>query len=161
MILRGLRQTVLAILLIFPTSQTEAETLIEAFGKKISDDDVRVFVTEGLKNIHLALCEHNMPCAPATAKDFDSPPISLEDGRAAMAHGIVSALAEWCRLDFKRSFLPMMVYGRHKMKMNDRSLALMALMHGNFQRRQLEFYQKKGQCPPQFRDQLDAQLPKF
>ena len=55
----------------------------------------------------------------------------------------------------------MLAFGRTKLKMSDRPLMLMTLMHGDFQARQFAFYQDKGACPPQFKTQLDAQLPRL
>jgi hypothetical protein len=54
----------------------------------------------------------------------------------------------------------MIAFGKYKMKMNDRQLQLMSLIHGDFYGRQLAFYTKSGQCPATLREQLDAQLPK-
>ncbi len=157
----GWRLIGIAFLAASVSSGAHAETLVERFGKSIPDSAVRPFIEEALKNIHSARCEADNFCAAATEKEFENPPINLQDGRAALAHGVASALAQWCGLDWKRSFLPMMAFGRHKMKMGDRSLALMTLMHGSFQARQLKFYQSKGVCPDKLRADLDAQLPKL
>ena len=65
------------------------------------------------------------------------------------------------RLDWKRSFLPMIAFGKGQKRTSDRQLQLMTLIHGDFQDRQLATYVKSGQCPPTLRSQLDAQLPKL
>lgn len=78
-----------------------------------------------------------------------------------MAHGIISALAQWCGLNWQRSFLPMLTFGRVKMKMTERQLILMTLMHGNMQVRQFKIYESSGRCPDTLRAQLDTQMPKF
>jgi hypothetical protein len=48
---------------------------------------------------------------------------------------------------------------REQRKMNYRQLQVMALIHGDFQRRQIATYVTSGQCPPTLRNQLDAYLP--
>ncbi|MEA2838378.1 MAG: hypothetical protein QOD89_2928 [Bradyrhizobium sp.] len=78
-----------------------------------------------------------------------------------MVFAIKSALAQWCGLDWKRSFLPMIAFGKNQKKMSDRQLQLMTLIHGDFQGRQLATYMKSGQCPPTLLSQLDTQLPKL
>jgi hypothetical protein len=138
-----------------------AQTFDEKYGKMISDDAAREAIKLALKKIGTAVCESNRPCAAASADEFDRPPITVIDGRAAMVFGIKSALAQWCGLDWKRSFLPMIAFGKQKMRMSDRQMQLMTLIHGDFQGRQFAFYSKSGQCPPQLQQQLDAQLPKL
>jgi hypothetical protein len=91
-----------------------------------------------------------------------TPPIKLVDGRAAIVFAIKSALAQWCGLDWKRSFLPMIAFGKYRMKYSDRQMHLMALIHGDFYARQYAFYSKTGQqCPAALRERLDTQLPKI
>jgi hypothetical protein len=55
----------------------------------------------------------------------------------------------------------MLAFGKQKVRMSDRQMQLMTLIHGDFQGRQFAFYSKSGQCPPQLQQQLDAQLPKL
>jgi len=69
---------------------------------------------------------------PMVAGSNPRPPISMEDGRAAMVFAMKSALAQWCGLDWKRSFLPMIAFGKNQKKMSDRQLQLMTLIHGDF-----------------------------
>ncbi len=139
----------------------KAETFDEKYGRMISDDAARAAIRVALKKIHTVTCESNKPCAAASAEELARPPITVEDGRTAMVFAIKSALAQWCRLDWKRSFLPMIAYGKLQKKMNDRQLQLMTLIHGDFQARQLVSYINSGSCPTTLRDQLDAQLPKL
>jgi hypothetical protein len=142
-------------------ARANAQTFDEKYGKMISDGAARAAIKLALEKIGTAICESNQPCAPAIPEEFERPPITVVDARAAMVFGIKSALAQWCGLDWRRSFLPMIVFGKQKMKMSDRQMQLMTLIHGDFQGRQLAFYSKSGKCPPQFRQQLDAQLPKL
>ena len=147
--------------LIVATSPVRAETFDEKYGKMILDDTAREAIKLALTKITTATCESKKPCPPATPEEFTRPPITIIDGRAAMVFAIKSALAQWCGLDWKRSFLPMIAFGKHHQKMSDRQLQLMTLIHGDFQGRQFAFYSKSGQCPPSLRDQLDAQLPRL
>jgi hypothetical protein len=137
------------------------ETFDQKFGKSITDGAASEAIKLALTKIQTATCESDKPCARASAEEFSRPPISLEDGRAAMVFAIKSALAQWCGLDWKRSFLPMIAFGKGQKKMSDRQLQLMTLIHGDFQGRQLATYMKSGQCSPTLRSQLDAQLPKL
>jgi hypothetical protein len=137
------------------------ESFDEKYGRMISDGAAQESIKSALTKIHTATCESNKSCTPASASEFTNPPITTVDGRAAMVFAIKSALAQWCGLDWKRSFLPMIVFGKNKMKMSDRQLQIMTLIHGDFQARQLATYTKGGQCPAMLRSQLDAQLPKL
>lgn len=137
------------------------ESFDEKFGKMISDDAARDSIKLALTKIHTTVCESKKPCAPTNASELANPPITIVDGRAAMMFAIKSALAQWCGIDWKRSLWPMIAFGKHKMKMSDRQLQLITLIHGDFQARQLATYAKAGQCPATLRGQLDSQLPKL
>jgi len=78
-----------------------------------------------------------------------------------MVFAIKSALASWCDLDWRRSFLPMLGFGKEVMRFDDRRLNLMTLIHGDFMARQFAFYRNAGNCPAQTKQQLDAYLPKL
>jgi hypothetical protein len=147
--------------LVLASNSAAQETFDQKFGKMITDSAASEAIKLALTKIHTATCESNKPCARASVEEFARPPISLEDGRAAMVFAIKSALAQWCGLDWKRSFLPMIAFGKNQKKMSDRQLQLMTLIHGDFQGRQLATYMKSGQCPPTLLSQLDTQLPKL
>jgi len=127
----------------------------------ITDDAARTAIQVALTKIQTATCENSKPCSPTTPQELKQPPIATEDGRAAMAFAIRSALAAWCGLDWKRDFLPMIAFGKQQKKMNDRQLQLMTFIHGDFQGRQLITYTKSGQCPAGVKNQLDLELPKL
>ena len=143
------------------TTSVAQESFDEKYGRMISDGAAQEALRLALTKIHTATCEFSKPCASTSASEFTAPPITIVDSRAAMVFAIKSALAQWCGLDWKRSFLPMIAFGKYKMKMNDRQLQLMTLIHGDFQARQLMTYTKGGQCPATLRSQLDTQLPKL
>ncbi len=138
-----------------------AESLVEKYSKMVSDESVKPFIKDALTKIQLVTCEENTPCTEATEEEFSKPPITIIEGRAAMAHAIVSALAQWCGLDWKRSFLPMIAYGKYHEKMTDRNLQLLTIIHGTFQESQFQFYKKSGGCPEKFKNELDTNLPKL
>ena len=142
------------------TAQVEAQSLIDKYGKMVSDDAVRIFMVDALKKVHLEKCEGGKPCSAATPQEFEQLPISVAAGRAALSHGIISALAQWCGLNWQRSFLPMIAYGRRQMKMTDRPLMIMTLMHAALFKRQSEQYRTQGTCPARLLQDLDSQLPK-
>jgi hypothetical protein len=137
------------------------EQRFEQIGKLISDEAATEAIKLALTKIDQATCESNKPCARASAEEFSRPPIKVEDGRAAMIYAVNSALAQWCGLDWKRSFLPMIAYGKHHEKMTDRKLQLMTLIHGDFMGRQLASYMKSGQCPANLKARLDTDLPRL
>lgn len=144
---------------ILPANSVAQETFDQKFGKMISDSASLEAIKLALTKIEKVACGSNKTCDRASPEEFERPPISLEDGRAAMVAGIKSALAEWCGIQWIRSFRHMNAANREQKKMNYRQLQLMALIHGDFQRRQIATYSKSGQCPPALRSQLDAYLP--
>src|SRR5579883_1341060 len=101
-------------LLILAGNSAAQETFDQKFSKMITDDAASEAIKLALTKIHTATCESNKPCAQATPDEFSNPPISLEDVRATMVFAIKSALAQWCGLDWKRSFLPMIAYGKNR-----------------------------------------------
>lgn len=152
-----------AMLVIVGWSEARADALLDKFGAQIPDSAVQATMTLALKNIQDARCQQDKLCAPATPKELKQPPITIAEGRVAMAQGIVSAFAEHCGLDWKtRSFLPMADYRRDQLKMGERAMALIALMHSISQSHQLAAFKdaKLGPCSDALRAQLDASLPK-
>ncbi len=139
-----------------------AQNLDQKLARNISDEAASAFLENALRSIHKAQCDDGQLCAATTETELRSPPISIIDARAAMVFGIKSALAEWCGLDHKRSFLPMIAFGKDKMRLDTRQLQLMSLIHGDFMGRQLAVYTQSGQqCPAHFKAQLDGHLPKI
>ena len=86
-------------------------------------------------------------CAPATEAELAEPPISMTMADAAMQTGLVSALMQWCALDWEaRSFLPFMVFHRDMMDMNERQQTLMGLVHG-IQQQRIHGTTRPRRCP--------------
>jgi hypothetical protein len=139
-----------------------AETFEEKAIRTFPDKDVEAMVRLALQNIGKALCENNKPCAPATPEELAHPPLSVAEARRIMIQGSTSALVASCGLDYKRSFVPMMTYYRRQQKMNERSLAIVAMVHGISQGRLASALEKEqAKCSDEMRANLDAKLPKL
>jgi hypothetical protein len=73
----------------------------------------------------------NQPCAPVTAAERAKPPITDDQARAIVTAATISVLAEHCQLDWeRRNFIPLMRHHRETLKMTERQLALVGLLHG-------------------------------
>ena len=127
----------------------------------IPDDVVRKILELGLQNIQRALCDGFNQCAPATPAEFENPPLSVDQARAAIFVGGRSAFVRWCGFDAdRRSVLPFMQQLRQSKLYNERQLALIAIIHGIQQSITAEQLKAKGTCDEATRSKLDAQLPK-
>lgn len=95
----------------------------------LTDAQVRATIDVVLDNIGGAICGRAQ-CAPSTAAERRSPPVSLVDARRVIARGQLSALAEWCGLNWQqRSYLPLMQAER-AVGRSDRAIAIIGVMHG-------------------------------
>jgi hypothetical protein len=141
---------------------TAAEVSAQPGPPEIPDAVVSKMLELGLRNIHRGLCGGLSGCAPATPEEFQLPPISLGLGRIAMLTGTQSAVARWCGLDAdRRSIAPTMRLVRQKFKLDERQVALIAIIHGIQQGIVTEQIKAKGgECDAATRGKLDAQLPK-
>jgi len=84
-----------------------------------------------LDNLGRARCEGDQPCAPATAEERATPPITDDQARAVVEAGGISVVAQHCGLDWqRRNFEPLMKHHRARLKMSERQLALVSLLHG-------------------------------
>lgn len=127
----------------------------------IPEPVVRKMVELGLKNIDRALCDGFNQCAPATPAEFATPPLSVDQARAAILVGSRSAFVRWCGFDAdRRSVLPFMRQLRRSKIYNERQLALIAVIHGIQQSITTEQLKTKGECDATTRSRLDAQMPK-
>jgi hypothetical protein len=130
-------------------------------GPEVPDAAVRRMLELGLRNIQRGLCGGLDGCPPATPEEFELPPITLAQARIAMLTGTQSAVARWCGLDANaRSINPMMRLVRQKMKLTERQVALMAVIHGIQQDLVGQHLKTRGECDTATRDKLDAELPK-
>jgi hypothetical protein len=128
---------------------------------EIPDAVARKMLQLGLHNIQRGLCGGLNGCAPATPEEFELPPLTLAQTRIAIMAGAQSAVARWCGLDANsRSINPMMRQVRQRMKLTERQVALMAVIHGIQQSLTDQHLKTKGECDEATRSRLDAQLPK-
>jgi hypothetical protein len=142
--------------------------LLAAFGAlaqskppAIPEAAARKMIELGLKNIHRALCDGFNQCAPATPAEFQNPPLTIDQARAAILIGGRSAFGRWCGFDAdRRSVLPFLRQLRQSKLYNERQLALMAVIHGIQQSITGEQLKARGECDAATRSRLDAQLPK-
>ena len=140
----------------------EAEVSAQPGPPEIPDEVVRRMLALGLQNIQRGLCGGLNGCAPATPEEFQLPPITLGMARIAMLAGTQSAVARWCGLDAdRRSVAPTMRLVRQKFKLDERQVALIAIIHGIQQGIVSEQIKAKGrECDATTRSNLDKQLPK-
>lgn len=140
-------------------SSASAASLVEQFGKLISDDEVKSALNFALSSIHKIDRAKCGECGPATAEERSNPPISLADGRTAMALGIVTAFAQPCgmakRLEpQKNAFIGMP--GRSR-----RQVVLLGIMSGVRQKQEQDTIFNFGggrPCSDKMRAQLEESL---
>lgn len=121
------------------------------------DEQAHKLLMLALDNIHRGMCGSNQRCAPATAEEKTSPPITIAEAGVVISRAALSAAAEHCGLDWKtRNFVPMMAYWRQTIKKNERQMALIAILHGLSQ----EFGKQgfKSACTDEMRQNIDRQL---
>jgi hypothetical protein len=128
---------------------------------EIPDAVVSRMVELGLQNIHRGLCGGLNGCAPATPEEYRLPPITPGQARVAILAGTQSAVARWCGLDAdRRSIAPTMRLVRQKFRLDERQVALIAIIHGIQQSMVAEQLKTRGECDAATRNRLDAELPK-
>jgi hypothetical protein len=73
----------------------------------------------------------DVKCAPASAQERASPPVSISEADAIYQRGFISGQAERCGLDWQgRNYLPMMNHNRHGLKKPVRTMAMVGTIHG-------------------------------
>lgn len=128
--------------------------------RHISDQHVRELLGLALRFISSARCKNDLPCEPATESELKKPPVSLEHGLRAIQTGVLSAVSEKCGIDREQKlFLSMMAHFRHSLRLNDRQLAILALMHGIEQGTTLRTFPEDG-CTPELKRLISDNLPK-
>ncbi|MCC6889312.1 MAG: hypothetical protein IT536_12325 [Hyphomicrobiales bacterium] len=123
----------------------------------LGDKQVRKLVNLALDHIGSGLCEQNKRCAPASAEERINPPITIAEARLVIHRGVLSGAAEHCGLDWQgRNFMPMMSHWRHKMKKNERQMALIGMLHGIM--KGIGRPDAKLACTAHMRETVDRQL---
>lgn len=140
-----------------PVIQTASQQMIE---QVLRDESVSKMLQLVLDRMPEANCGPQKKCDPATAEEKAKPPVSIEDGRRAMAAGLMSGTAKHCNLDWKQKiFLPMMAYHRRKLHMNDRQMAITSVLHSTMQAFMLAGYQQRGEvCSEAMRTDISNRL---
>lgn len=124
------------------------------------DKSVRQLLGLALDNIQNGLCTNGQACSPATADERANPPLTLNEAKAIVARGVISAMAERCGLDWRRlNYLPMMAYWRTTLKSPKRKLTLIGLLHGITQGQIENALVKRGSCSDAERRQIESSLP--
>lgn len=123
------------------------------------DESVTSMLQRVLSEIHKSRCGTEF-CASATEAEIATPPVSIEEARRAMKVGLLSGTAEYCGLDWKtRIFYPFMAYHGRTLKMSERQLAVVSMLHGTMQGFIVDGYKKRGEpCTAQMRENLEKQL---
>lgn len=142
----------------FAVPRANAEQKIGS--QHITDQHVRELLGLALRFISNARCKNDLPCEPATESELRKPPVSLEHGRRAIQTGVLSAVSEKCGVDREQKFFrSMMAHFRHSLRLNDRQLAILALMHGIEQGATFESFPEDG-CTPELKRLISDNLPK-
>ncbi|WP_088348006.1 MULTISPECIES: hypothetical protein [Rhodomicrobium] len=123
------------------------------------DESVAGMLQRILGEIHKSRCGPEL-CASATDEEKAKPPVSIEEARRAMKVGLLSGTAEFCGIDWKaRIFYPFMAYHDRTLKMSDRQLAIVSMLHGTMHSFIVDGYKKRGApCTDQMRESLEKQL---
>ena len=103
-----------------------------AEGRKASSDSLpRILLALALDNFPKARCGNDQPCSPATAEERAHPPLTDDQAHAIVTAASTSAIARHCGLDWqRRNFEPLMRYHRESLKLTERQMALVGLLHG-------------------------------
>ena len=123
------------------------------------DRSVATMLQRVLSEIHKSRCGPSL-CDATTDEEKASPPLTVEQARNAMKVGILSGVAEFCGLDWKkRIFFPFMAAHRSRLKMSTRQLAIVSMLHGTMQGFMAQSYKKHEEpCTDKLRNSLERHL---
>jgi len=126
-------------------------------GASFAQDDPRIELQRFvLGNIQEAYCSETQKCAPATAQELASPPLSLDLMTNIGQAALFSASVYNCGGDYEGSvFRPFMAALRALDALSERELALVSLLHG-FQFQELAKRQDTV-CSDALRQNLERQ----
>ncbi len=130
-----------------------------AINNAMLDDSVANMLQRVLSEIQKSRCGADF-CSPTTEEEKAAPPLNIEEARRAMKVGLLSGTAEFCGLDWKsRIFFPFMAHHDRTLKMSQRQLAVVSMLHGTMQGFIVDAYKKTGTpCGEQMRQSLEKQL---
>jgi hypothetical protein len=94
-----------------------------------------------------------------TPEELKTSVIPYEDSRRVVNRGILSAMAEFCGLDWQHeSFIPFMEQERAGKRWSGKQIAFIGGLHGITQNGILKSLETKGACPPPLRQRTQAVL---
>jgi hypothetical protein len=118
----------------------------------------RAFLAVAIDNFDKAMCGQGQSCAPATAAERANPPLSDEQARSIVSAGVISVTADHCGLDWQRwNFVPLMRHHRETLKLNEREMALVGLLHG-ITMGQVGEIARKSPCTPELKAATEQRL---
>ncbi len=123
------------------------------------DKSVETMLQRVLSEIHKSRCGPGL-CVAASDEEKANPPVTIKQARSAMKVGILSGVAEFCGLDWKkRIFFPFMAVHRSRLKMSTRQLTIVSMLHGTMQGFMVQSYQKHEEpCTDKLRNSLERHL---
>ncbi|MGO4831424.1 hypothetical protein AB4144_03880, partial [Rhizobiaceae sp. 2RAB30] len=133
-----------------------AEAQPDIFSELLTDDTVKMAIKGILVALPSAQCAPGQACAPASAEEMATPPVSLEQGREAIRAGFISGLAEWCGLDWRgQVFQPLVDSYRNVDRLEPRIVTMLTLLHGYGQGQMVESM-KAQQCSAEQRASITS-----
>jgi hypothetical protein len=125
---------------------------------QVTDERIRDLLMTALRGIQIGLCDRSKRCEPATEAELKTPPVLIEDARKADEIGFLSGIAQKCGLDWSgKLFHPMMRNFRQKVRLNERQLTLIAMVHGIEQNLTFNGLAQDA-CTPELHQRLSEEL---
>jgi len=130
-----------------------------AVNNALLDREVAHMVQRVLGEIHKSRCGEKL-CKPATEAEKADPPVSIAQARQAMKIGAMSAVAAFCGLDWQnRIYLPFIAHNRHELKLEQRELVIVSMLHGTMHGFILQNYQQHERaCSEKMRENLEKRF---
>jgi len=96
----------------------------------VSDAEIQKLMNAARERITRAKLNDGSFVPAETAEEKKSPIIPLNDGRRIIDRGGLSAIAEWCGIDYLPSYLQFMQNERKNYHWNDKQSSYVGLLHG-------------------------------
>ncbi len=117
-----------------------------------------VLLNMALDNVPKARCDGGKACAPVSDAERMTL-ITDVQAKTIVSAATISTLAEHCGLDWqKRNFVPLMMYHREKLKMTERQMAVVGLLHG-IAMNIVGDVVRKTPCAAEMKTNVEAKLP--
>ena len=97
---------------------------------------------------------------PESEQERKTPPVNARVANFAFDIGELSGLSEWCSLDWKPTFTALTRTAR-KNGQSEKQVAFISVVHGVAQRAVASSMAKSGECSPQYREKVRAQVKSF